>query len=151
MTPDELADSVLRTVARLNRWANMHAAWELPAAQMRLLALIEQLEPVRITDLAQADHTSQPGITAQVNRLDAAGLVVRVPGDRDARVHRVHVTPLGRDVLRRTRLERAAMLAPALARLNDDDLAAVERAHEVLSSLVDGIGAESTEGSRSDR
>ena len=137
MTPDELADAVLRTVARLNRWANMHAVSELPAAQMRLLALIEQLEPVRIGDLAQADHTSQPGITAQMNRLDAAGLVVRAPGAHDARVHRVTLTPTGRAVLHRARLERATILAPALARLDADDLAALQRAHEVLSSLID--------------
>lgn len=136
-TPDELADQVLRTVARLNRWATMRAAWELPPAQIRLLALIEELEPARITDLAQADHTSQPGITAQVNRLDAAGLVTRAPGTGDARVHRVATTPAGRDVLARMRTARAEILAPAFARLDADDLAAIHRAQELLSSLLD--------------
>ena len=147
LTSEELADAVLRTVARLNRWATMHAAWELPPAQMRLLALIEQLEPVRITDLAQADHTSQPGITAQVNRLDAAGLVVRASGEHDARVHRVALTAGGRDVLHRMRRERARILAPVLDGLAPDDLAAVRRAHEVLTALLDPASARPGGGS----
>ena len=135
--PDELADAVLRTVARLNRWATMRAAWELPPAQARLLALIEELEPVRITDLAEADHTSQPGITVQVNRLDAAGLVARAPGTGDARVHLVRTTTAGRELLQRMRAARAEILAPAFARLDADDLAAIRRAQELLSAVID--------------
>ncbi|HEX2857119.1 MAG TPA: MarR family transcriptional regulator [Propionibacteriaceae bacterium] len=136
-TPEDLADAVLRTVARLNRWATMQASWELPSAQIRLLALIEELEPARITDLAQADHTSQPGITAQVNRLEGAGLVSRSTGSGDARVHRVATTGAGRDLLRRVRAARAEMLAPAFARLDADDLAAIRRAQELLAALID--------------
>ncbi len=136
-TPEDLADTVLRTVARLNRWASMHAPWELPSAQIRLLALIEELEPARITDLAEADHTSQPGISAQVNRLESAGLVSRSAGTADARVHRVATTPEGRDLLRRVRSARAEMLAPAFARLDADDLAAIRRAQELLAALID--------------
>ena len=137
MTPDDLADAVLRSVARLNRWATIRASWELPPAQIRLLALIEELEPVRVTDLAQADHTSQPGITVQVNRLDAAGLVTRTPDAGDARVHRVGTTPEGRELLARMRTARAAILAPAFAHLDAADLAAIERAQQVLSSIID--------------
>jgi len=137
MPPDALADAVLRSVARLNRWATMRASWELPPAQIRLLALIEELEPVRITDLAQADHTSQPGITAQVHRLDAAGLISRIPDAGDARVTRVGTTDQGRDLLARMRTARAEILAPAFARLDAADLAAIERAQQVLSSIID--------------
>ena len=135
-TPEDLADTVLRTVARLNRWATMHASWELPPAQIRLLALIEELEPARITDLAEADHTSQPGITAQVNRLEGARLVTRTTAPGDARVHRVTTTPEGRDLLRRMRSARAEMLAPAFARLDADDLAAIRRTQQLLSELI---------------
>ena len=48
MVLETLADEVLRTIARANRWANLNARFEVPAAQLRLLALIEQYEPLSV-------------------------------------------------------------------------------------------------------
>ena len=60
-------------VARLNRLATQRAGLEVPYAQVRLLAQVEEQGPARISALAAADHCSQPTMTTQVQRLEAEG------------------------------------------------------------------------------
>lgn len=136
MAHETLADDVLRTIARANRWANLNARLEVPAAQLRLLALIEQYEPARITALAAADHSSQPAITAQVNRLVAAGLVARLVDATDGRATPVHLTDHGRDVLARAREARAAILAPALGGFTPSEREELRRGVALLERLL---------------
>jgi hypothetical protein len=68
---DELGNSVLRSAARLTRWASRHASFDVPMAQARLLALVEELGPARTSALAAADHCSQPTMSTQLQRLEA--------------------------------------------------------------------------------
>src|SRR6476661_478160 len=68
---DALADELLRSAARLSRWASRHADLGMPYAQARVLALVDDLGPARVTALAAADDCSQPSMTAQVHRLEA--------------------------------------------------------------------------------
>ncbi len=120
MDGDHRGIELLRVVAQLNRWATRHAAFEIPAAQARVLALVDDLAPVRITALAVADNSSQPTMTEQVKRLERAGLVARETAPDDARASLVRLTSRGRRLLEKTRRARAAALAPALAALDPD-------------------------------
>ncbi len=131
-----LADELLRTVARANRWANLNARFEVPAAQLRLLALIEQYEPARVTALATADHSSQPGTTAQVNKLVGAGLAERLHDASDGRATPVQLTPAGRDVLARAREARALTLAPALELFSASEREDLRRGVALLERLL---------------
>ena len=89
-------DHLLLIVARLNRWATRRAQLPAPAAQLRLLSLMNDLGPSRIGDLAVADNSSQPTMTTQVQRLEADGLVTRTPDSDDRRSVIVEITPAGR-------------------------------------------------------
>lgn len=131
-----MADDVLRTIARANRWANVNAPFKVPAAQLRLLALIEQYEPARITALATADHSSQPSITAQVNRLVAAGLAERLADATDGRAVPVHLTEAGRAALAHAREARAAILAPALEGFTPSEREELRRGVSLLERLL---------------
>jgi DNA-binding MarR family transcriptional regulator len=127
VTPtDALADELLRSAARLSRWASQHADLGMPFAQARVLALVDDLGTARVTTLAAADHCSQPSMTAQVQRLEADGLVTRTPDPADARATLVGLTADGAAALARLRRARGAALAPVLdaarpdpGRLND--------------------------------
>jgi len=136
MGNETLADDVLRTIARANRWANVSARFEVPSAQLRLLALIEEYEPARITALAAADHSSQPGTTAQVNRLVQAGLAERLADASDGRAVPVRLTQSGRVVLARAREARAAILAPALDGFTAAEREELRRGMAVLERLL---------------
>ncbi|MGJ6979144.1 MarR family winged helix-turn-helix transcriptional regulator [Aestuariimicrobium soli] len=135
----EVADEVLRLTARLNRWVSARTDVGVPTAQARLLGHIDDLQPVRITTLALADHSSQPGVTAQVNRLESAGLVRRIPDESDARASLVELTEHGRAALTKARGVRAAGLAPLLDQLDAADLDRLRAGVAVLSGLVDRL------------
>lgn len=131
-----VGDDLLRAAARLTRWASRHASFELPHAQARLLALVEELGPARVSALAQADNTSQPAMTTALQRLEGDSLVQRVADPADARASLLSLTPSGRATLDRIRAARLAAVAPTLDRLADDDIARLRGAVEVMEDLL---------------
>jgi DNA-binding MarR family transcriptional regulator len=140
----ELGNELLRAVARLNRWATRHASLDVPMAQARLLGVLDELGPARVSTLATADHCSQPTMTAQVQRLEAEGWAHRVPDPADARAALVSLTPEGTEALRRAREARVAVLSPALESLDDAGVERLRTAVLVLDRLLDLAGAAST-------
>jgi DNA-binding MarR family transcriptional regulator len=137
-SPDRpLGAELLGVIARLNRWATRQAAINIPPAQGRLLAQIDELESARIGDLARADHCSQPTMTTQVQRLEERGWVTRVADPADARAVLISLTEEGRRLLCEVRRERAAVLAPYLDGLSKADRARLEDAVDVLRSVLD--------------
>jgi DNA-binding MarR family transcriptional regulator len=133
---DELGNSVLRSAARLTRWASRNASFDVPMAQARLLALVEELQPARISALAAADHSSQPTMSTQVQRLEAEGWTERVPDPDDARASLVSLTAAGSAAIHRARRARLEALSPAFEQLDDDAIARLEIAVAALDDLL---------------
>ncbi len=140
--PDEIGAELLTVVARLNRMASRRIRLPLPWAQARLLGTIEDCGSARISELADIDHCSQPTMTTQVRRLEAAGLAARTPDPEDARAVRIAITPKGRSVLARVRADRAAVIDPYLATLPDEDRRVLGAAVGALQRLVDDLSAD---------
>jgi DNA-binding MarR family transcriptional regulator len=136
-----LGADLLAVVARLNRLATQRIQMPLPSAQARLLATIEAQGEARIGDLAAVDHCSQPTMTTQVRRLEEAGLVTRTIDPGDARAVRIRITPQGMRTLTAVRADRAAAIAPQLARLEPVDRQVLADAVEVLRRLLDNAAA----------
>jgi DNA-binding MarR family transcriptional regulator len=142
--PTSLGNDLLRSAARLTRWASRHASFDVPFAQARLLALLDELGPSRVSTLAAADHSSQPSITTQLHRLEAAGWTERSVDPDDARASLVSLTTAGRDALEDVRRARLAVLAPALDGLDGPALARVQVAVDVLDELLAAAAEPST-------
>lgn len=128
---------LLDRIVRLNRWVTRHTAWTLPLAQARVLSLIDELEAARIGDLARAERCTQPTMTAQVHRLQAQGLVSRVPDPADARAARISLTEQGRRTLADIRRARAGIVESLVERLDAADRARLHEAVRALSALLD--------------
>ncbi len=130
---------LMRALGRLNRWVTHEVPSDVPAAQLRLLALISELGRTRVGELAAADHCTQPTMTTQLNKLQRAGLVARRPDPSDARAQRVELTSAGADVLDRTRAARGQFLDAELGRCpasqREDLLAAVDTLERLLGQL----------------
>jgi DNA-binding MarR family transcriptional regulator len=133
----ELGNDLLRSAARLTRWASRHASLEVPMAQARLLALLDELGPTRVSVLADADHSSQPTMTTQVQRLEAAGWAQRVPDPQDARASLVSLTDAGHAALAQARQARLEVLSPVLAGLDRSGVERLRSAVEVLEALLE--------------
>ena len=134
---DTLGPDLLAVLARLNRWATSHAKLDISAAQARLLAQIEQTGPVRTSDLARLDRSSQPTITAQLQRAEQEGWTLRTADPRDGRASLVELTDAGRGVLREVRRARAAALTPRLDELDQAERETLTLAIAVIERLID--------------
>jgi DNA-binding MarR family transcriptional regulator len=72
--------------------------------------------------------------------METAGLVVRTRSTEDGRRIKLALTPKGVRALRSVRRRRTAWLAERLQGLSPTELAAVDRAIEALSRLVEDEG-----------
>ena len=133
---DSLGNDLLRSAARLSRWASRNASFDVPFAQARLLALLDELGPSRVSVLAAADHSSQPTITTQLHKVAAAGWVRRDGDPDDARASVVSLTEAGHAALAEVRRARLAVLAPALDQLDDTGRDRMRIAVEVIDELL---------------
>ncbi len=119
-----------------------------PAASLRLLSQVGELEPVTIGALARADRCSQPTMSAGVAALVERGWAGKRPHPRDARSSLVALTSEGRSVLAQARRERAAVVADRLradTRHDERDLATTV---SVLRGLLEQHDIHHLEGAR---
>lgn len=137
-----LGADLLWLIARLNRWSSGNADTRLPLAQARLLAWIQEHHSAGISDLARADNCTQPAMTVQVQRLEAAGLVQRARDPNDARAVMISLTDSGQSLLNEVRQARARAIAPVIARLNDAARRDLQTALAGLSLLLDTAAEE---------
>jgi DNA-binding MarR family transcriptional regulator len=93
--------------------------------------------PARITDLARAEHITQPSMTVLVSRLEQEGWVERRTEPTDGRVVNVAITSKGVAVLEQAMAARNDALRARLARLAPAEHAALLAALPALDNLID--------------
>lgn len=118
----------------LGRIAAQDAGNDAPAAQWRVLSLLDTAGPKRVGELAVASRTTQPGMTRLIGGLERDGLVRRSPDPSDSRATVVGITEEGAAAMNAWRAEFRDTLAPRFADLDDDDWAALTRAAEILAA-----------------
>lgn len=140
---DDLANELLSLADWLTRWATRNSPRDIPWAHARTLTLVEDSQPTRITSLAAAAEVTQPAMTSSVQRLEADGLIRRIPDPKDGRAGLVELTDRGALALARSRAQRADALARVLAdhSIAPDDLGA---AVAVLRRIADAAGMSSS-------
>jgi DNA-binding MarR family transcriptional regulator len=119
----------------LRRAAAADSESGLGRAALSALSVIVFRGPLTVGELAAAEGVRSPSMTRTVGVLDDAGLAVRRPNELDGRSVLVAATPKGARVLRRARARRIAILAEALARLDDAELRSVDAAARTIERL----------------
>jgi DNA-binding MarR family transcriptional regulator len=104
--------------------------------QVTLLWLIRSNPGLSLRELAAEERISAPALSGHVDRLEKAGLLERVRGDADRRRVGLTLTDDGERLLKRVRARRTTWLADRLRDLDDDEVAAIERAIEPLGQLL---------------
>jgi DNA-binding MarR family transcriptional regulator len=103
------------------RWAIL-SEMGLSPQQSMAISTLKPGEPMPMSALADALHCDNSNVTGIVDRLEAAGLAERRPGERDRRVKAVVLT--GKGEWTRIEIERrAGQPPPRLAKLSEDDAA----------------------------
>jgi DNA-binding MarR family transcriptional regulator len=101
------------------------------------LSALDRLGPQRITALAGYQSVTQPAMTGLVQRLEAAGLVVRANDPDDGRAALIAITAAGIDALITRRRGHDESIAARLAHLSADDRAALDAAAPAIANLTE--------------
>jgi DNA-binding MarR family transcriptional regulator len=142
-TPDaELASRLRLAITRTARRLRQEAGTDLSPSQVAALATIDRHGPLAPSELAERERIRRPTATRVLGRLVETGLVDRIPDPADGRSAIVSMSAEGRALLRRLRRRKTAYLATRIRDLPPEDLRALDRATEVLESILarDGDG-----------
>ena len=127
---------VQRTTDLLGTWVNPQFQLgivpgnRLNVNEIRVLWLLGSMGSSTSTELLEAGGISAPNLSKAVAKLDASGLIDRVPSPTDGRSHTLHLTPDGRTAAQQIYDVGDTMAAEIFANWDDADVAA-------LSSLLD--------------
>ena len=135
----DLAGRLRLSSTRLVRRLRQESATGLPLSALSALAVIDVRGPMSLGTLAEIEGVTPPTVTRIAKRLEADGLVERTTDVDDKRIKYVTTTPSGAALLARSRERRNAWLADRLARLDEKDLAAIERVVELMEDFTEPV------------
>jgi len=131
---NELRPIVLRVARELRKETEQFG---FTSRQVTLLFVIQRNPGLTLSALAESEAISPPALSSQVDRLEEAGLLLRVRSGVDRRRVGLELTPKGDRLLRSVRERRTAWLAARLGELEPDDLRAIEAAIVPLQRLLE--------------
>jgi DNA-binding MarR family transcriptional regulator len=142
--PPEVVGRALVSIRRLVRTLRTTAAsvekeTGLSTAQTFVLQLLVEAPAESMNELADRTSTDQSSVSVVVSRLEAKGLVARLPSATDARRTQVAITADGTALMRRKPPTVQERLTRALAGMEPASLELLARE---LNSLVALLGAE---------
>ncbi|HEY8302376.1 MAG TPA: MarR family transcriptional regulator [Jatrophihabitans sp.] len=132
---DDTAD-LADVIDRLTMWLRRQVPTAVSSSTITTLDSLAANGPSRISDLAEREAISQPGMTSLVNRLEAAGQAERVSDPTDGRAALVRITDAGLALLTQRHAARALVLGRELDRLDDTERAALTAAVPALRRLI---------------
>lgn len=134
---EELAGRLRLIVTRLGRRLRRQVEGGLTPSQTSALTSLERLGPLTLGELSAVEGVRPPTMTKIVAALEEEGLVARETDARDRRVTHAAATEAGLRLLARNRSRTDAYLADRLQALPPDDLAALQRAVDVLEHVLE--------------
>jgi DNA-binding MarR family transcriptional regulator len=133
----ELASRLRIAVARTARRLRQEADGGLSPSLVAALATVERHGPLTPSRLAEIERIQRPTATRLVATLEQQGHVVREGDPLDGRSFRVRLSADGARLLKRLRSRKNAYLAKRLRHLDEDELATLERATEILERILE--------------
>lgn len=137
----DLADAI----DRLTMWLRRQVPTAVSSSTITTLDALAVHGPLRISDLAEREAISQPGMTSLVNRLEAAGQAERVADPTDRRAALVRITEAGRALLTQRHAARALVLESEFRELDAADRTALLAAVPAIRRLINRTPNRTTE------
>jgi DNA-binding MarR family transcriptional regulator len=118
----------------------------IPPAQLRVLTIVSANRHTNMSRLAEALDVVPSSASRLCDRLEATGLLRRVPDPRDRREVRLLLTPAARRLLDQLRDRRRQALGEVLDRMPGPARQELVRALEAFAEATDGDGDRSADG-----
>lgn len=132
----ELAARLRLTVGRLNRRIRIDGHESIPPLQLSALVTVEEYGPLRLSELARREAVTAPTMSRVLTSLVDQGLVFRASDPQDARGVLITLSEHGAARLDDVRSHRTALVARRLARLDAEQLEALQKAMPALEALL---------------
>lgn len=141
----ELAESLDSLLRSMNRWMKyIHRQYickyenqEITQHQYRVLFVLENGGPYKMSELGEIVHTSYGSLTVMIDRLVDKGLVERCFLPEDRRVVMVKITPEGTQSLKEFRKGFLDLIEKNMERLSSEDKIRLKRAINEMKSIVE--------------
>jgi len=130
-----VATTLVGRTSRLARLLMRPGSRELSRTEAGLLSTLAEGSR-RITELAETEALAQPSVSKMVDKLEARHLVVRQRTADDGRAVVVSISAEGRLRLESARSQIRSLLRRTLLELEDEELAALVAAGDVLERLI---------------
>ena len=132
----QLANDLVWASSRFARTAYQATPVQLSYVSLRAMAAINREPGLRVGELARLEGITQPSMSQAIKKLVDDNLITRHPSPEDARATDLMITDKGRDILQKYRADSAAQIVPVLDTLDDDDIAVLKRASELLQRIT---------------
>ncbi|MFI7599527.1 MarR family winged helix-turn-helix transcriptional regulator [Actinoplanes sp. NPDC049681] len=119
-----------------------------PPAQLRVLTIITRNDDTNMNRLAEALDVVPSSASRLCDRLEATGLLRRVPDPRDRREVRLLPTPAARRLLEELRERRTAAIADVMERMSPARRADLVRALAAFDDAATAVSAGDSDGLR---
>lgn len=139
--PDvEVVTRLRIAVAKISRSMDRQVgAGEMTRTQIQVLGTAVRRGPLRLSELAEVEGINPTMLSRIVAKLDAGGLIRRLPDPEDQRAVRIEATAEGARIQRRLRAERSALLRARLGELPAATSAQLIDALPALEELADAM------------
>jgi DNA-binding MarR family transcriptional regulator len=117
-----------------------------PPAQLRVLSIVARGRQTNLSRLAEALGVVPSSASRLCDRLEATGLLRRVPDPRDRREVRLLLTPAARRLLEELRDRRRAALAVVLDRMTPAGRQELVRALAAFDAAAESLPAARSDG-----
>ena len=132
-TVEQLRLSLFRLSRRLRKRSEIG----LTPSQQSAMSTIERHGPVRLSRLGELEQINKSSVTRLVAKLEARGLIVRLPDTDDGRSWQVALTPAGRRLMEESSMRAGTYLARQIAALPAGDQRRILEVIPVLQRLLD--------------
>jgi DNA-binding MarR family transcriptional regulator len=124
----------MRLARRLRQQA---ASTDVTPSMLSVMSTLEGRGSLTLGEVAEAERVRPPTMTKIVGRLEAAGLVARIPDPQDKRITRVGLSRAGARLIERHRARKDVYLATRLRRLDEEEIDVMRRAAEILERVLE--------------
>jgi len=134
-------ESTVESLLGIFESARLSQSPAVPPAQLRVLAIISRNEHTNMSRLAEALQVVPSSASRLCDRLEATGLLRRVPDPRDRREVRLLPTAAAARMLQELRERRQAALAEVLERMTPARRAELVRALSAFDTAAGSVAA----------
>lgn len=145
---EEIADYFMDTFMvfsrRVSRGAPHPGAKKFDPSRF-VLKKVEELGPIRMSELGRHMEVSKPYMTALVNKLIGEGLVERVTDPRDRRVVMIRITAAGRNEFKEFIKAARKIAIERLSSLDSEDISELRDSMEKIAGIISKLDQERVE------